>query len=65
MARSITFEAVANEWLALKDWEEVTKARRLDMLNRVVFPKIGSLPVKEVTSAHILDVLNTAAKKNG
>jgi integrase len=60
-----TFEAVAKEWLALKDWEEVTKARRLDMLTRVVFPKIGSLPVMSITPAHILDVLNTSAKKNG
>lgn len=60
-----TFEAVANEWLALKDWAEITKKRRLDMLARVVFPKIGSLPVKSITPAHILDVLNTSAKKNG
>jgi integrase len=60
-----TFEAVAKEWLALKDWEEVTKARRLDMLTRVVFPKIGKLPVKSVTPAHILNVMNTSAKKNG
>ncbi len=60
-----TFEAVANEWLALKDWEEITKKRRLDMLTRVVFPKIGSLSVKSITPAHILDVLNTSAKKNG
>ncbi len=60
-----TFEAVAKEWLALKDWEQVTKDRRLDMLTRVVFPKIGSLAVKSVTPAHILDVLNTSAKKNG
>ena len=60
-----TFEAVAREWLGLKDWEEVTKSRRLDMLTRVVFPKIGDLPVKQVTPAHVLDVLTTAAKKNG
>lgn len=60
-----TFEAVAREWLALKDWEEITKKRRLDMLTRVVFPKIGKLPVKHVSPANILDVMNTAAKKNG
>lgn len=60
-----TFEAVAREWLALKDWEDVTKKRRLDMLTRVVFPKIGALAVKQVTPAHILDILNTTAKKNG
>lgn len=60
-----TFEAVAREWLALRDWEEVTKARRLDMLTRVVFPKIGAFPVKQVNPAHVLNVLTTAAKKNG
>lgn len=64
-ANATTFEFVAREWLALKDWEDVTKARRLDMLARVVFPKIGALPVKSITPAHILDVLNTSAKKNG
>jgi len=60
-----TFEAVAKEWLALKDWADTTKARRIDMLTRVVFPKIGTLPVKSITPAHVLDVLNSAAKKNG
>ncbi|MEG0938964.1 MAG: tyrosine-type recombinase/integrase [Comamonas sp.] len=62
---AITFEAVACEWLTMKDWEDTTKKRRLDMLQRVVFPKIGVLPVKQVTSAHVLDVLQTAHKKNG
>jgi integrase len=60
-----TFEIVAREWLALKDWEEVTKARRLNMLTRVVFPRIGALPVKQVTPAHVLDVLEAAKIKNG
>ena len=41
-----TFESVANEWLAMKDWESVTKKRSLDMLQRVVFGKIGPLPIK-------------------
>jgi integrase len=65
LENATTFDAVAREWLALKDWEAVTKARRLDMLERVVFPKIGALPVKGITPAHILDVLSAAAKKNG
>ena len=60
-----TFEAVAEEWLALRDWEEITKKRRLDMLKRVVFKKIGALPVKDVTPAHVLDVLKTAQEQNG
>ena len=62
---AITFESVATEWLAMKDWEAVTKKRRLDMLQRVVFPKIGVLPVRQVTPPHILDVLQAAHKHNG
>lgn len=57
-----TFEAVAQEWLALKDWEKITKDRRLNMLQRIVFPSIGQLPIKQVTSAHILDILQRTAK---
>jgi Arm DNA-binding domain/Phage integrase central domain len=60
--RANTFEAIAYEWLALKDWEEVTKARRLAMLKRVVFPAIGKLPVRQITPAHILDILKRTAR---
>jgi len=63
--KATTFEAVAKEWLALKDWEETTKSKRLGMLKRVIFPKIGDMPVKAITPAHILDVLRSAAKDNG
>ena len=62
---AITFEAVAREWIGLRDWQTITKTRRLDMLSRVVFPKIGALPVRRVTPAHVLDVLTTASKRNG
>lgn len=63
--KTITFEAVAKEWLALKDWEEITKSRRLKMLERIVFPRIGDLPIKAITPAHILEVLKGAAQDNG
>lgn len=63
--RAITFEAVAKEWLSLKDWEEITKSKRLKMLERVVFPRIGELPIKNITPAHILEVLRGAAQDNG
>lgn len=44
---SNTFELIAKEWLQMKDWAEITKTRRLDMLERVVFPAIGKLPVRD------------------
>lgn len=39
------------------------KGGRFAMLKRVLFPKIGALPMKQITPAHVLDVLTTAAKK--
>jgi len=58
-----TFEVIAKEWLALKSWEPVTKARRLDMLERVVFPAIGKLPVRQITSAHVLSILTKTVNR--
>lgn len=63
--QSNTFEAVATEWLALKDWEEITKNRRLSLLKRVVFPTIGHLPVKQITPPTILSILKMASNNNG
>lgn len=60
-----TFDAVGRKWITLRDWEEITKKRRLDMLERVVFPHIGKLPVRQITPAHILDLLKKADVNNG
>jgi len=59
----ITFEKVAREWLQTKDWEDVTKNRRLDMLERVVFGEIGQMPIRAVTSAHVLSILQHTVKR--
>ena len=60
-----TLEVVTSEWLALRQWEHVTKERRLAMLKRVVFPTIGKLPIREITSPSILRILKKAAENNG
>ncbi|EMB9093101.1 tyrosine-type recombinase/integrase [Klebsiella michiganensis] len=62
-AVSNTFKLIAKEWLQMKDWAEITKTRRLDMLERVVFPAIGKLPIREVTPHHILRILQETAKR--
>ena len=58
-----TFDVIAKEWLQTKDWEDITKNRRLDMLERVVFPNIGKLPVREITSAQILNIPQSTFKR--
>jgi integrase len=58
-----TFELVAKEWLQTKDWQAITKQRRLDMMNRVVFPKIGAMPVRDVTPVHVLNILQDTVKR--
>lgn len=60
-----TFEGIAQEWIARKDWEDITKERRLDMLTRVVFPTIGKLPLKAITPPIVLSILQKAAEQNG
>lgn len=47
----------------MKDWAEITKARRLDVLERVVFPTLGKRPVSEITPHHILKILQQMAKR--
>ncbi len=64
-ARKYLLEDVAGEWLGIKSWEEVTKKRRWAMLERVVFPKLGKLPVQQISPPMILDVLKAAERLNG
>jgi integrase len=63
-ARSQTFKAVALEWVdnraTVKGWEPITRARRVNLLERLAFPRIGSLSMCEVTSAHVFDLLKRA-----
>ncbi len=47
----------------MKDWAEIAKTRRLDMLERVVFPAIYKLPVREITPHHILKILQKKARR--
>ena len=58
-----TFALVAREWLQTKDWEDVTKNRRLDMLERVVFPSIGQRPIREITPIQVLNILQSTVKR--
>lgn len=63
--RANTFQLIAEEWLATKDWERVTKDRRLKMLERLVFPHIGQFAASRIVPVQILAVLKRIEKENG
>lgn len=54
-----TLRAIGEEWIKARDWEEDTKDGWRAMLSRHVYPKLGDIPVKQIESPHVLDVLKT------
>lgn len=60
-----TFEAVALEWLSNNAirWIPRTYIHRKKALERDVFPAIGTLPVRQVTPSHVLEILRRVEKR--
>ena len=60
-----TFEAVAREWLEnnKEHWTFKTYQQRERALERDVFPQIGNLPIRQVTAAHLLDIVQRVEKR--
>ena len=60
-----TFEAVAREWLEnhKEHWTFKTYQQRERVLESDVFPQIGNLPIRQVTAAHLLDIVQRVEKR--
>lgn len=60
-----TFEAVAREWLARKKgkWTDYSLKQATSCIEQNAFPKIGRLPIRNVTAAHLLDILQTMERR--
>jgi integrase len=60
-----TFKSVAEEWLAdnAGRWTSRTRLQRQRALEADVYPSIGSLPVRQVTPAHVLDIVKRVEKR--
>ena len=56
---SETFEAVAREWFETKiaDKSESYRVRTLRILEKDLFPKLGTLPIGDITSRQLLETL--------
>ena len=59
VANANTFEAVAREWISKKSprWTAYYLRQVTRFLESDVFPHIGKLPIRTVTSAHLLEVI--------
>jgi integrase len=60
-----TFAAVANEWLGLNEekWTARTYKQRERALEADVYPFIGSLPIRQITPAHVLDIVQRVERR--
>lgn len=59
-----TLEAVAHEWMAEnKQWSEGHRDQVKRVLEADVFPKVGALPIRMVTAAHLLEIVKAVAKR--
>lgn len=60
-----TFEAVAREWLERKGgtWSAYSIKQARSCLEQNAFPKIGRLPIRNVTAAHLLEILLAMEKR--
>jgi integrase len=54
-----TFRAIANDWMSVKkkSWSASYSRQVEHNLKSDVYPKIGALPIRQVTSAHILEIV--------
>lgn len=60
-----TFEAVAREWIGKMkpDWTVYHHKQVTNCFEQNAFPKLGRLPIRNVTAAHLLDILQTMEKR--
>ena len=58
-----TFETVAADWLSAQRWSEIHREKSSRALERDVYPRIGRLPVRDITAAMVASVIETVVKR--
>lgn len=64
-ANRSTFEAIAREWIEqnVGRWSATYHAQVERVLGQDVFPKVGTLPIRQVTAAQVLEILKRVEKR--
>ncbi len=65
VASGQTFESLAGDWLAKqkKDWSKVHYEKSSRALERDVYPRLGNLPVRDITPAMVAGVIEAIVKR--
>lgn len=60
-----TFKAIAEEWLGsnAKHWESKTYIQRARLLTNDVYPSIGSIPIRAIDPAQILEIIQRVERR--
>ncbi len=58
-----TFQSVAADWLANQSWSDIHREKSSRALERDVYPRIGTLPVKDITAAMVASVIESVLKR--
>lgn len=63
--RDNTFEKIARKWLELKSESQSERynTQTLSRMEKHVFPRIGALPITEITIPDVVDVVETIGKR--
>ena len=56
-ADSLTFEAIAREWLARREVSEATRSKDAWLLDQHLLPALGAKPISSITAADVLAML--------
>lgn len=60
-----TFRSVADDWMSANThWSDGYRRQVRRSLEADAMPKIGDLPIRDITSAQVLEVVNAALKRN-
>jgi integrase len=64
-ANENTFEAVAREWISKKgiNWSPYYRSQIENFLTADMFPYVGKLPIRNVTAAHLLKMLQRVEER--
>ena len=58
-----TFASVSSDWLSKQRWSDIHRRKSSRALERDVLPRLGNLPIKDITAAMVAGVIEAVVKR--